>query len=45
MQDWELSGSWKSYLVVHGGTYLRDQLRAVRHGFNGIKERLKKKPT
>ena len=45
MQDWELSSGWKSYLLVHGGTYLRDKLRAVRHGLNGIKERLKKKPT
>lgn len=45
MQDWELSGSWKSYLVVHGGSYLRDKLRAVRHGLNGFKERLKKTAT
>ncbi len=44
MADWEVSSNWRSYVVVHGGTRLRALLRDLRHGFNGIRERLLNKP-
>ena len=40
MADWEISGNWRSHLLVHGGTRLRAVSRDLRHGLNGIRERL-----
>lgn len=40
MSDWEISGSRRGHIVVHGGTFLRDKIRSLRHGLNSVKERL-----
>jgi len=44
MADWEVCHNIRSYIAVHGGTRLRAILRDVRHGLNGIRERLLRRP-
>jgi hypothetical protein len=43
MADWEVSGSRLSYFVIHGGTFVRDRLRGVRYGLNGVREWISRK--
>ncbi len=45
MADWDAIASWRSRIVVHGGTRLRELSRAVRHELNGIRERLLGRPS
>jgi len=44
MADWDAIASWRSRIVVHGGTRLRALSRAARHELNGLRERLIGRP-
>jgi len=44
MCDWEVSGSWRSSLVVHGGTFISERWRASLHALNGLRVKFSRYP-
>jgi hypothetical protein len=42
MVDWEVCSNWRSHVLVHGGTRLRQKVRTMQRNLSSLKKRLRR---